>query len=526
MRAAIYARYSAGSGQTDQSIEGQVRECTNYCLAHGLQVVQIYADTHISGKTDQRPEFLRMLDDCKQKKFDAVVVWKTDRFSRSKYDSVIYKSQIKKAGAKLFYAAESIPDGPEGIILESLLEGMAEYYSAELAQKVKRGMHESATKCRVLGNSIPLGYKAAPDKTYAIDEEQAEVVRKIFEMYLDGAANADICKYLNGLGYKTSRGNAFNKNSINRIISNEKYIGIYNAAGVYVENGVPAIIDKTTFAIAQKMKAKRQTGKVTRATTADYLLSGKLFCGHCGSAMNGVSGTSKTGAKHYYYYCPKYRRDKACDKKPVQKAYIESLVVDLTIDYILSDSILKRLSRTLWELQNESDDREEQIAALNKKLRENNTAIKNLMAALEHGMATATILARIETLESEKLELEREIAYQKTKTFGLTEEQLYYFLTQFIQTDEENSEAYRRRIIKAFVSKVFIFKDKIIIFYNISDENSEEISLEQALDAIGEFDREGYSSSNDSSGPLLVALSEHPKIVPTKKGVILMHNVK
>jgi len=144
MRTALYARYSSGPRQTDQSIEGQIRVCTDYCKQKGLTITEIYADKHISGKTDDRPEFQRLIADAKKKKFDAVVVYKTDRFARNKYDSAIYKRQLKMNRIQFFYAAESIPDGPESIILESLMESLAEYYSSELAQKIKRSMHETA----------------------------------------------------------------------------------------------------------------------------------------------------------------------------------------------------------------------------------------------------------------------------------------------------------------------------------------------------------------------------------------------
>lgn len=480
MRAAIYARYSKGPNQTDQSIEGQVRVCTEYCQKNNLEVKEVYADRHITGKTDARPEFQRLIADCKAGKFDAIVVYKTDRLSRDKYDAVIYKREIKKAGVKIFYAAETIPEGPEGIILESLMEGLAEYYSAELAQKIKRGMHESALKGKAMGNSVPLGYKVNDEGYYEIDPEGAKVVEQIFKMYIDGTPNAEICRYLNGLGYKTSRGNEFNKNSINRIIKNEKYIGLYKAADVVIENGMPAIIDHATFAMAQAEMLKKRTSKVVRTTTGDYLLSGKLFCGKCGSKFTGVSGTSRSGSTHYYYYCANARKKK-CDKEHVQKDYIESLVVDLTVDYILQAEVLESLSWRLWELQNESDDRDEQIAYLKKKLAENKRATDNLVKAVEQGLGTTALLTRLEALEQEKSNIDGEIAYQKTKAFGMSQEQLLYFLVQFIKNEGEDQEVYKRRIIKAFVSKVYLYDDKIQIFYNISEnENGRttELSIE------------------------------------------------
>lgn len=145
MRTVIYARYSEGGKQTEQSIEGQVRECKEYAKAQGLTIVDKYIDRHITGKTDHRPNFQRMIKDSSKHLFDAVLVWKTDRFARNRYDSAIYKNALKKNGVKVLYAKENIPDGPEGIILESMLEGMAEYYSAELSQKIKRGMRKAPT---------------------------------------------------------------------------------------------------------------------------------------------------------------------------------------------------------------------------------------------------------------------------------------------------------------------------------------------------------------------------------------------
>lgn len=490
MRTALYARYSAGPRQTDQSIEGQIRVCSDFCKQKGLTIVEVYADRHISGKTDDRPEFQRLIADSKKNKFDAVVVYKTDRFARNKYDSAIYKRQLKMNGIKIFYAAESIPDGPEGIILESLMEGLAEYYSAELAQKIKRGMHESATKCRILGNNIPLGYRASKEHTYEIDPDSAKIVIDIFDMYIKGASNADICRRLNDLGLKTSRGNAFNKNSVNRIINNEKYIGVYEAAGVKVEDGIPAIISKETFYMAQNEMAKKRTrkSKIIRANNAEYLLSGKLYCGHCKKLMVGVSGTSKTGKKHYYYYCPTARAKAGCIKEHVKRDYIEDLVVSETVRYVLQPEILAELAHKIWQLQAESDDREEQLTYYRKKLQENKKAIENILAAVEKGLGTTSLLERLESLEQEQVALQGEIAFQKSRSFGLTEDQLLFFLESFLENDSD-PEAYKKRIISAFVSAVYLYNDRLLIYYNINDRgNLAESEIEMAL-AGQEFDK-------------------------------------
>ena len=148
-KAIIYARYSSHN-QSEQSIEGQIRVCSEYALKNNLEVTDHYIDRAISGKTDQRPAFKQMLKDSKEGLFEAVIVYKTDRFARDKYDSAVYKHELRKAGIEIHYAAENIPQGAEGVILESVLEGLAEYYSLELSQKIKRGMYESAMKCKCL----------------------------------------------------------------------------------------------------------------------------------------------------------------------------------------------------------------------------------------------------------------------------------------------------------------------------------------------------------------------------------------
>lgn len=493
MRAALYARYSAGPRQTDQSIEGQIRECTDYCKRKGFTIVATYADRHISGKTDERPEFQKLIADSRKNKFDVVVVYKTDRFARNKYDSAIYKRQLRQNGVQIFYAAESIPDGPEGIILESLMEGLAEYYSAELAQKIRRGMHESALKCRVLGNTMPLGYRASKEHTYEIDPENAKAVEIIFDMYVDRQPNADICRRLNELGFKTSRGNPFNKNSISRIIQNEMYIGIYEAVGVRVENGVPALIPKETFYLAQKERERRKVSKKERVGVAEYMLSGKLFCGYCKKPMAGVSGTGKGGGKFYYYQCPTVRQKGNCQKEHVRRDFIEDLIVQKTVEYVLQPDILTDIAQRLCRLQSESDTREQDIAYYRKKLQENKKATDNIIKAIEKGLAAETLLQRLDGLESEKIAIEGELAYFQSLKFGLSEEEMLFFLRQFLEPDND-WQAYKRRIINSFINQVFLYNDRFLVYYNIQKDGALDFCDIQVSESSG-FDELSLSST-------------------------------
>ena len=263
-RAVIYARYSPGPNQTEQSIEGQVRECTKYAEQHDLRIVGTYVDRKISGKTDNRREFQRMIDDSEKHIFDVIILYHTDRFARNRYDSAIYKHKLKENGVELRYATTDIPKGPEGIILESIMEGWAEYYSAELSRKIKRGMRESALKCHSTGAGRCLGYRTAEDKSLVIEPEGAKAVQTVFDMYIKGKSHADICRYLNDCGFRTAQGKLFNKNSVTHIIRNKRYIGVYTYDDITIEDGIPAIISKDTFHLAQLEAAGKLSCVITQ----------------------------------------------------------------------------------------------------------------------------------------------------------------------------------------------------------------------------------------------------------------------
>lgn len=471
MNTVIYARYSAGPRQTDQSIEGQLRVCNDFCKQRGLTVVGTYCDHHISGKTDQRPEFQKLIADAKKKKFEAVVVYKTDRFARNKYDSAIYKRELKQNGIQIFYAAEAIPDGPEGIILESLMEGLAEYYSAELAQKIQRGMNESALKCKSTGGTRVLGYYTDQNKHFQIDPDAAQIVKTIFDMYIKGEQNTAIADFLNARGFRTLQGREFNKNIITRIVQNRKYIGEYRYGDVVIEGGMPAIITPEVFCLAQAETERRRTHKKPQSPKAEYLLSGRLFCGHCKKAMQGISGTGKSGDKWYYYYCSKRRtRVKTCDKQQVSRDKLEKLVVDMTISHILKEEVLSELSKKVYAAQERQNNTDEQIALYEKKLSENKKSIANILKAIESGATTQILLDRLQQLENEQTVIQGELAYLKRNELTFNEDQILFMLMQYIEPFEgETTQEYHKRIITCFVAEVYLYNDRILIYFNISN---------------------------------------------------------
>ena len=247
--AVVYARYSSHR-QGEQSIEGQLAEAYKYAAAHGLTIIKEYCDRAMTGRNDNREQFQEMLKDTAKKQFDTIILWKIDRFGRNREEIAFNKYRCKKNGVKVVYVAESIPDSPEGVILESVLEGMAEYYSLQLSQNILRGQRASAEKCQSTGGNRPLGYKTDPaTKKFVIDPETAPTVRLIFDMYAKGSTVTEIVTELNNRGLRTLRGGKFTKNSLHSMLKNEKYIGIYTYKDdLRIEGGVPAIIDVETFA--------------------------------------------------------------------------------------------------------------------------------------------------------------------------------------------------------------------------------------------------------------------------------------
>lgn len=473
-RTAIYARYSSSS-QSEQSIEGQLHVCNAYAQEHGLEVCYTYIDRAITGKTDDREEFQQMIKDGKAGRFEVLLVYKTDRFSRNKYDSAIYKSQLRKAGVEIRYAAEAIPEGPEGIIMESLMEGLAEYYSAELSQKIKRGIRESAMKCKSLGGNFPMGFRSNENKDIVICEEEAVIVRKIFELFCQGVKTAEICRRLNEMGYTTTRGKPFNQNSITRMIRNEKYIGTYKQGPFRKENGIPAIIDRHTFAMAQKEADRRNNNRSRQGKRADYMLSGKLFCGHCQSQMVGITGTSRNGVVHTYYQCKNQRAHQGCKKKQVIKAALEQSVVAATLNYVLRPEVIRYIGQRCEDLQRQDTRRNDELMALEKRLKECQDAQENILRAIEGGVVTRSLPERLQKLENEQVALESEIKFQTSlKDPIITAEQIEYMLTRFADPlPEEDVTQWHRRMIEAFVAKVWLYDDKLSIYYNLMGNGDE-----------------------------------------------------
>lgn len=482
-RAVIYARYSS-SGQREESIEGQLRDCYEFARKNGLNVIGEYTDRALTGKTDKRPDFQRMLRDSERGHFEVVILWKMDRFARNRYDSAMYKYRLKKNGVRIFYAKETIPEGPEGIILESVMEGYAEYYSENLSQNVKRGNYDSALELKTLGRTL-LGLKTGPDGRYEIEPTGAALVRRIFEEYAAGERAKDIYTRLNEEGHRTSRGGKFNKNSLRRILENEKYIGVYEYEDIRVENGIPAIIEKPLFEKVQTM-IKKNHDSPGRGKAQNFLLTTKLFCGMCGAAMVGDGGTGRSGKAYAYYSCNTRKKTRGCNKESVRKQWIEDLVVGELVKLIHSDGFIEEVADKVMEYQKREKDRTA-LNALEARQKENEKAINNMMAAIEAGIITPSTKSRLMELESERANIEKGIARELLSEPQIERDQILFFLERFRNGDLDDEE-YRIMLVDTFLNSVYLYDDdKLVLVLNYSGERCKvTLSLvEKAIDGDG-----------------------------------------
>lgn len=467
--AVIYARYSS-ERQNEQSIEGQLADCRAWAKSNDINIIDTYCDEALTGRTDKRPAFQRMIHDARSERFDYILVWKIDRFARNRYDSAIYKAQLKKYGVKVLSVKENIADGPEGIILESVLEGMAEYYSANLSQNVLRGMRQNAQQGKSLGSTPPLGYSINKEKKYIINEKQAALVRKIFDLYTSGSTMKEICTTLNASGYKTATGKPFTYDTIRRTLTNSKYIGCYKSMGITLADAVPSIVSYETFEAAQAKINSNKRAPAKSKSPIDFTLTGKLFCAHCGGNMVGDSGTSSTKAPHYYYSCLNRKRKKSCTKKSVRKEYIENLITKITLGQVLTPEAIKSISQQAYDLHLKEINDTSELTALEHNLSDTQRIINNIMSAIEQGIITETTKQRLTEAEERKKLLQESIAIEKIKKPLIPQEHIEFFLTG-IRDSVINSENATDAIIKTFVNSVHLHDDHITITYNYSENN-------------------------------------------------------
>ena len=483
--AVAYARYSS-AGQRDVSIEQQLSDIRAFALREGYTIVHEYADHAKSGFKDTaaRTAFQSMIAAAETGSYDTIIAWKVDRFGRNREDSAIYKGKLRRFGVRVLYAMEPIPEGSAGVLLEGMLEATAEWYSRQLSENVTRGMTDNAMKCLFNGTKV-LGYTRGPDGHYAIDPDGASIVRYIFDKYVSGVSAVRICADLNSRGLTSSRGKRWKPETVIRVISNERYTGTYIWGDIRVQDGMPAIVDNVLFEEAQRMK--RKTTRHVEQNAVDFLLTGKAFCGHCGASMIGDSGTSKSGARHYYYSCQAHKARKGCDKKSVSKDWLEDTVIDFVLDHVLSDEHIDQTAEAVLALQQE-EMKHSPLAAMEAEHAETLKKIRNINEAIAAGIWNSSTSAMLKDLEDNAESLRVSIETLKySQAQLLDKDRVIFFLHRF--KGDRSDPVLRRHIIETFVNAIYLYDDHLKIVTN-NMEGNQRVPLE-ALPPCSDNDKNG-----------------------------------
>lgn len=507
----IYARFSS-SGQREESIEGQERECRSFAMRNGWRVVSVYADRAISGTTDKRPQFQKMIADSAKGQFQIVVCWKHDRFARNRYDAALYKARLKHNGVSVEYAAETVPAGPEGIILDSVMEGYAEYYSANLAQNVLRGIYDNALQRRVLSRP-PFGLQIGEDHKYALDEFRAPIVKRVFEEFASGVSSVQIVSELSAEGIRMQNGNPLTKNFVPKIIKNEKYKGLYRYADIEDETAIPAIVSSDLWDKANAMLEKHRRAPASKRTDEGYILTGKLYCGHCEEAMVAGSGTGKSGRLFQYYACNGRRYKKnGCRKKYTDKDWIETAVVNALFDIVMSDAVVEMFADRfeIWQQKRaESNGR----AAAEAECRELDRKIANVTKAIADGSASKSLVLMLDDLERQREDMANAISRMMLDEPVLDRDDVKWFLLRFREGDIDDPR-FRAKLVEVFLQRAYLFDDgRLLLQLNYSGDCSvvSVDALKEALAAPADSECSRVSTSGsplcDNSDIQIVAFS-------------------
>lgn len=473
IKAFAYCRFSS-ENQDLASIDAQIRAIKEYCEKSNITLIKVYIDEAKSATSDNRPQFLQMFQDIHSISTDAVIVHKLDRFARNRYDSAVYRKKLKDKGIKLISVIENFDESPESQLLTSMIEGFAEYFSANLAREVMKGLKENALKAKHTGGMPPLGYDVDADKTYILNTNEAAAISLIFNLFIDGYGYNHIIKELNSRGHLTKNKKQFGKNSIYDILQNEKYTGtyIYNKRSngtnrkyksdeeiIRIENALPAIITKEQFKFVQdKMKGRK---RVMNPNKRNYILTGHIGCGECGSAYigNGYYGNGK-GNKYYMYACTNHANKKGCSNKRLNQDLIEGLVIENLQNLIFSNIDVMAKKACEFAIKKESH-HDEEIKIQSKKLREIQNKMDMLLDSyLDGKIDKESFGKKNQTLMEDKNLIQarlEEISIKPTREY--TVDNFKEFLYAMKNKLESNDPKLIHQVIKTFDINVIVYPD-------------------------------------------------------------------
>lgn len=474
-----YARFSSDN-QREESIEAQFYDIKKYAESEGILIKKYFSDEAISGRTANRPDFQTMLDKIyKEGNVDYIIVHKVDRFSRDKYQSAIIKEKLSRRGVRVLYAAQRIADTPEGGLMESILEGFADYYSKNLSVETKKGLYTNARKAQFNGGLIPFGFDVDEDKHYVVNDYEAVAVRLIFELYLSGMSQSKVADEINHRGYKTRMNRKFTDYSIKNILVNPKYAGIYQYGKlrfgygptgkrtvkseredediVQIEDAIPAIVEREVFEKVQKMIKNRSNYRRPGQRTT-YALKGKIICSCCGGNLTGYTGSN---LKHSYYRCKK------CGNR-IRRQPLENYILTVAKSYMLKneDKLVKLIEKEVGKL---IDTKDADKVALKKRLDQIEREENNCIDFITQMGASEKLKEKLDALGIEKKEIEEKLNLDLNPINFSKEIRIWM---RKIKDEEADTVLSKKEIIQLMVDFVEVGEEEVKIHFNFCPPNS------------------------------------------------------
>lgn len=492
VRAVMYARFSSDM-QREESIEAQVRAMRQFAEQNKLVIVGEYFDRAKSGTSADREEFQKLIADSGKRKFDLVLVHKVDRFARNRQDSIGARMQLKRNGVTVIAVAQLYDvESPKGMMMEAMLEAFAEYYSRNLASEVEKGKRENAMKGLHVGGTPPLGYDLDRDTMkLVINEQEAEAVRLIFKLALEGDGYTEIVRELRTKGYKTKRGNSFGKNSLFSILKNEKYTGVYvysksqskdmdgkrnghrykdESEIIRIEGAVPSIINREDFDTVQELMAGRRKRTGSYAAKESYLLSGKVICGECKSAMSGNSRKARPGHRQYVSYtCTKRNASIECDNKNIMRDELEAHVLNQLSKLVFREDLIPIVVEGYNEhMDSQGGNMAAEMEGLESRAKEVQKKIDNLVGVIAQ-TGSAALLDGLHELETEKVDIENQLTIlrRQMERSHVRETDVFAAFRHAQRMLENQTLENTKRLVQTFVHSVIVFKDHVEIKFNL-----------------------------------------------------------
>lgn len=466
--AVIYARYSS-HGQNEQTIEGQIRVCLDYAKQHKLNVIATYVDKHKTGTDVNRPQFQKMIADSAAGAFQYVIVYMIDRFARNRYYSTMYNFQLASNDVKLVSATENISESEEGEFYQMFLEWNAEKYSTRLSKRVKEGVTTSVANGTYTGGRVIYGY-SVKDKRVYINPDEATVVQFIFSRYADGATKKEIACEVNARGWR-HKGTRWEARDFDNLLKNAKYTGEFYTGGRLCANTFPAIIDKPLFEKVQERLKSNKYFSGAFSAKLDYLLQGKLYCGHCGASMVADGGTSRNGKQYHYYACTQKKKKHTCTKSNEQKEFLEWYATEQTVAYlsdprrvdIIASDVIK-----YYELRTDTKELKRLSAERTRVKKEIDNAVNLMVSGVD--VATVRVLdAKIKELSALLSDLElHQTQLELEQGLKVTKRDIVAFVAEFIKGDLHDPK-FQKRIIDNLINAMYISDDRVVIYFNINN---------------------------------------------------------